>query len=70
MKLKNLLLCLLCTVNFVTTYAQDRANSWSFSVLTDDIQLKKLDISIDNDKMWLLCRGKIQNITNKKIDSI
>lgn len=41
MKLKNLLLCLLCTVNFVTTYAQDRANSWSFSVLTDDIQLKK-----------------------------
>ena len=41
MKLKKLLLCLLCTVNFVTTYAQDRANSWSFSVLTDDIQLKK-----------------------------
>lgn len=32
----------------------------------DDIQLKKLDISIDNDKMWLLCRGKIQNITNKE----
>ena len=32
----------------------------------DDIQLKKLDISIDNDKMWLLCRGKIQNITDKE----
>ncbi len=32
----------------------------------NDIQLKKLDISIDNDKMWLLCRGKIQNITNKE----
>lgn len=32
----------------------------------NDIQLKKLDISIDNDKMWLLCRGKIQNITDRE----
>ena len=36
----------------------------------DDIQLKKLDISIDNDKMWLLCRGKIQNITDKENTTI
>lgn len=36
----------------------------------DNIQVKKLDISIDNDKMWFLSRGNIQNITNPKITTI
>lgn len=36
----------------------------------DDIQVKKFGISIDNDRLWGLFRGKIQNITNTDIATI